>query len=158
MELALGSSTFVSASVARTDISHAFLDEDRGVRQRDRRFAVRHRHAIEVDAGSTLFTGGNTYMAYNGVYVTGGGTISPPAGNCSALRTGPRSWKPVRIRRFPSAVDAPSSARTTARSARRSRAMAASRFELRPGVSRWIAISMEPSAFLFNPGIRLSIT
>jgi hypothetical protein len=84
MELALGSSTFVSASVVRTYISHAFL----GMRIRggasaaiaDSRF-VHNDTAIEVDAGSTLFTGGNTYMAYNGAYVTGGGTISPPAGN-----------------------------------------------------------------------------
>jgi len=77
--------SYVSVSLVHTAVMHAgfgmYVTGSATAAIADSRF-THNDTAIFVDAGSTVFTGGTTYMAYNGGgNVVGPGTFNPPAGN-----------------------------------------------------------------------------
>jgi len=77
--------SYVSISLVHTAVSHTgfgmYVTGSATAAIADSRF-THNDTAIFVDAGSTVFTGGTTYMAYNGGgNVVGPGTFNPPAGN-----------------------------------------------------------------------------
>jgi hypothetical protein len=83
-DLLLGDS-YVSVSVARTTVTHTSYGMKvlNGASAAIANSAFTHNGVgVYVGVGSALFTGGTTYMAYNGGgNVVGPGTFNPPAGN-----------------------------------------------------------------------------
>ena len=78
-----GSATYVSVSLVRMQITHASfglsLTGGANAGLADSRF-THDDTAVVINAGSTLYSAGNTYMAFNSAYVTGPGTYTKPAG------------------------------------------------------------------------------
>jgi hypothetical protein len=84
IDASLGSAFYVSVSLLRTAVTHATigmsLSGGAQAAMADSSF-THDDTAVIINAGSTLYTGGTTYMAFNPSYVTGAGTFVAPAGN-----------------------------------------------------------------------------